>query len=514
MKKQISYFFIGVLILTFVFFFYLKKQRGTSSSKRNYIFHSAEANTVELEKVLKHYRTDSLKQQAALFLIANMKDKSEISWKARTRWGLDTSFQLTDYANESAALRAKDSLGIWYYQDTVKMDIQNIESTFLINHIDKTFQLWKHSKWARWLNFSQFCEYLLPYRVSSEPLEDWISYLSTNYSKCVDSTMTTQEALIALNDTLKNKLAYDSRWLLYPASMQVQEMDSLGKGNCSHLANFATKVLRALGIPSVNDYTPAWSSYYSGHEWNALITPKGTVPFGIIYDMPEKFKLPRKTAKIYRKSFAIQRNCIWECKTSSQQIPLFFQNNHLVDVSHEYGTTFNFSLPLDSTLIPNYQNCIFLCVDNGGTWTPIDWGRIKNGQAHFSNVLGNVLLAAVYYQDGQLTLTYSPFLLSNIGEVLPLEPDYNHAINLDTITMDKYFIKKELSHYQLEYFDKGWQTAGFTKVYQVDNEDLQYTFKGFQEVPSNTFYRIRGAVFPFIIREGKCIELSRWNTEI
>lgn len=50
-------------------------------------------------------------------------------------------------------------------------DLEHITAGFLIKNIDEAFHAWRTYPWAKHLTFGQFCEYLLPYKISTEPLE-------------------------------------------------------------------------------------------------------------------------------------------------------------------------------------------------------------------------------------------------------------------------------------------------------------------------------------------------------
>ena len=60
-------------------------------------------------------------------------------------------------------------------------DVKIVTAGFLIQNIDSAFVQWKEGPWARHLDFEDFCEYLLPYRISNEPLEYWRDMLSGKY---------------------------------------------------------------------------------------------------------------------------------------------------------------------------------------------------------------------------------------------------------------------------------------------------------------------------------------------
>jgi len=133
------------------------------------------ANRSELQRVLAHYSRndkDSLHLKAARFLIENMPGHCELNspYLAAYRASMDSLYP--DMSNVVKKVvytipsRMKGLSGVC----TRKEDIQCITADFLITHIDNTMAMWRNCPWLRTLSFADFCEYLLPYRVTTEPL--------------------------------------------------------------------------------------------------------------------------------------------------------------------------------------------------------------------------------------------------------------------------------------------------------------------------------------------------------
>lgn len=105
--------------------------------------HLAGSNRVELERVLNHYKSDSLKRRAAVFLIKNMPYHSYLDGE-----DLDKAYRLY----QSCSGRKKDEISSIvdsctnvdgaFVMDRLqrKYDIQTIDSALLVHHIDETFR--------------------------------------------------------------------------------------------------------------------------------------------------------------------------------------------------------------------------------------------------------------------------------------------------------------------------------------------------------------------------------------
>ena len=68
-------------------------------------------------------------------------------------------------------------------------DLKTITADFLIKQIDYSFKAWHEKPWAKKLSFEQFCEYVLPYRGSNEPMENWREFFWEKY-KGLEKKMT------------------------------------------------------------------------------------------------------------------------------------------------------------------------------------------------------------------------------------------------------------------------------------------------------------------------------------
>ena len=136
-------------------------------------------NRGELEKVLAYCASpnDSLKLQAAYFLIGNMEGHSYVTYFLKDTLGNAVDFSALNYPNYDSLttdfkqLEAKHGTLDFDRKETLE-DLDVITADFLIKQIDYAFKAWRERPWAKKLTFDQFCEYVLPYRGSNEPLEE------------------------------------------------------------------------------------------------------------------------------------------------------------------------------------------------------------------------------------------------------------------------------------------------------------------------------------------------------
>ena len=136
-------------------------------------------NRTELEQVLEHYsdKGDSLKLEAAKFLIRNMLGHySYADTLSASHYydAVDKFLTMNPDCSPVVARAAIDSLGCLLLNQAIEPDINIVNADFLINNIDNAFDSWKHSPWAQHINFEDFCEFLLPYKlVECQPMDNW-----------------------------------------------------------------------------------------------------------------------------------------------------------------------------------------------------------------------------------------------------------------------------------------------------------------------------------------------------
>ena len=136
-----------------------------------YALNFAGNNRGELEQVLEYYKNDDLRYKAACFLISNM--PHYFSYKSDD---LDSVKMVKASCNRQGHIDIKlldKWQGFSYINANKIYDSHIITASYLIKNIDKAFEVWEKSLWYSHTSFEDFCEYILPYRIDDEPLEDW-----------------------------------------------------------------------------------------------------------------------------------------------------------------------------------------------------------------------------------------------------------------------------------------------------------------------------------------------------
>lgn len=387
-------------------------------------------NRIELEKVIEHFKksNDQDKLKAAYFLIGNMKNK--YSYNGSVVRKFDKMFEILDslhknkikFGNSSPLVQQKwDSLvGIYGFPTKKKAEVLDdphyIRSTYLINHIDESFKVWKKTKWK--LNFHQFCMYILPYRIGTERLEQWQKSLFKEYELFRDTTKAKNryDYTTALNMSLRmQKFNTNHTLWSYPFGIPASIMKKSRVGACQHLVAYTAMVMRSNGLPIGIDEVALWGNRGMGHSWNTLLMEDGKMfPFDASKDKLGGHKMfIYKFAKAYRQTF---ENIKRELPGDTSDIPSFIFSENKIDVTHEYTKTYNISIPIKFSLEQKKKHALICTFDNKN-WVPQDWGKIENDEVKFKNMGSDILYLAMYYHNGAYYPLNTPFVLTKNGKL-------------------------------------------------------------------------------------------------
>ncbi len=474
--------FVMILLVAFMLpLFCSCGNPGKTSPEVKEVLELAGKNAPELEKAIQHYEQtgDSLKLQALYYLIGNMKHRSYRVYDLRDKDGNVIDFNVLDYPDLYTMSAALDSIvqehGIDDFTNSQEVfDYQSISSEFLINQIDYAFRAWREKPWAEGLPFEDFCEYILPYRGSNEPLEPWREYFWNKYAG-IESQMTNPtdplEAASLINDDIKTWFHFDPRYYEHPTDQGFTEMVDGGLGRCEDMTNLTIFAMRANGLAVTADFTPWWANTGNNHAWNAIVTPDGrVVPFMGAEANPGKYRLANKLAKVYRKMFSKQENSLAFQDRKQQEMPKYISSTNLIDVTADYVEVCDVTIPLPYD-VSDSASIGYLCVFNSGEWRPIHWGFIESGQVTFTDMGMDIAYLPALYIDGEVVPFSSPFILRTDSSMEPLEAedDQTITVKLTSTTHRKLVVSTDgIDHsairpgtdYKLFYWKDGWISLG------------------------------------------------------
>ncbi len=466
------------------------------------IMEKAGDNRKELEKFINNYASagDEEKLKAAYFLIANMKDKTYAGFEVSDSNNNIIGFSTLNYSDYNSMTRAWDSIVEFrgkLHQQRVELiyDYEIISADYLINNIDKAFYAWKNYSWAKNLNFKEFCEYILPYRSTNEPLEEWRDYFIDKYSWLNDSVVNKNDPVEVckwINNDIRSWFSFDPRFYEHATDLGFTDMVEMKMGRCEDMTNLAIYAMRANGVPVMSDFTPYWAKSGNNHAWNAVLGADGKI---VIFmgggANPGEYKLNQAKAKVYRKTFSLQPGSLAEIKKEWEKAPPYINRNGLVDVTRDYVPVSDVELQLGAE-IPDSTRFAYICVFNTGEWKAIHWSFIDDkGNVRYTDMGTDIAYLPAFFINEEIVPAGDQFILTQEGEIKTNRPDTINRIELKLISttrkvtkettdfVEKVFLK-EGENYELFYWDNKWISLG--------EEEAMGKPLVFSDVPSGAMY--------------------------
>lgn len=362
-------------------------------------------NRTELEKVLKHYQKNKLKYKAACYLIERM-----YGCYFYSDYRIDSLKQLKRLSAQYGEGAWTDSVNrVWNefsYRKSQKIyDSQVITAKYLIENIDLAFSVWEQRPWARHYSFDDFCQYILPYRISDEPLESWRKIYYDHYATAIDS-------IYKGNDVVKVAQAVRQLFLKGQFKWNTQfTLPHLGPlfllehrlGGCRESCDFTLYLFRAIGVPTAIDSYLISPQTNGQHSWNVLKDTTGLpVPFWFMEtDVKRGQNDGRPKGKVYRTMFG----------------------GKLVDVTMEYFGENEAELEIDC---PQEVEQISLCVFSCGKYKEVDRAIRRGNKAIFHNLEPGVRFQPMYSKYNILYPSGYAFSISKTGKTHLYHPDTLH----------------------------------------------------------------------------------------
>jgi len=373
----------------------------------------AGSNRSELQTVLTHYAEtgETQKHAAACFLIENMaghnytelvffdSDDEPVEFDS-------LSFENYDEASEAMNKIEKDRGEVHYGRGEIVEDTQFISSAYLIENIDLAFQSWHTNPWSKDLSFKDFCEYVLPYRGSNEPVESWRGELMEQFAGLeaeMNDPTDAKEAGRLLEQRANAIIGFDPIFYLHPTDQGFAEMKQRKMGRCEDITNMQIYARRAGGVAVASDYTPYWAKSGNNHAWSVVIGAdgKGYSPIGGV------------AAKVYRKTFSEQLDSLGAKLKEGEKVPRWLKGKYYKDVTKSYVTTSDVQIEVPKS----DERFAYLSVFNSGHWKAIQWGEIKNNTVLFDAMGRDVLYLPSFYVGETIQQAISPFILYKDGSM-------------------------------------------------------------------------------------------------
>ena len=445
-------------------------------------------NRIELEKAISYFKkaNNPLKLRAVYFLIANMDIHSSATYGWVDNKGNNIPYDELSYPTVSAAKKALELLkmrhpGMHVVAEEIP-DIGSIKADLLIQPVNDSFSAWRSSP-AKDIPFEEYCEYILPYRVSVEPIEPWVEAYRQRFSWLGKSinTQGLQKGLSALSVDV-------SGWFTVASAEQVRKepLPRLGAmqllfrklGPCEDVADLSAFIFRSQGIPVALDVVPYWATSTGSHFSTTVFFPQmHPNQFDLSRANALGSAVPREPSKVLRITYSRQPNTLASFVKPNDIPEGFMRTENYKDVTQEYWKTSDVSCPL----FPSAGNkqVAYACVFNGLKWRPTWWSRIGENSAIFGNMSKGVVYLPVLYNNNKLVPAGFP-VAEGYTHAVVLAPDMGKRITVDMKQESGYLNYKMGRTYRLYYWNNKWELIG------QQTAGLNTTELFFPNVPSNS----------------------------
>lgn len=388
---------------------------------------TAGSNRQELEKVMQHYKGDKQKENAARFLIQNMLGKYYLEGDKIDQFHhfIDSVYQIEqeEYDQQTINKTYRTNNNLQRSSFKQQTDLQRLKADFLITQIDAAFLAWQ-KPWNKHLSFEDFCEWILPYRIGNELPETWRElYYNTFSGLLTDSISTAYNACIAINNELIKRPIHIFTDFPKPADIRPSSLIHIKFGLCGDYTNLAVYAMRSVGIPVSTGVIPHWGRGNNNHSFNLLYGEDGKY-----YDFAGGEQNPgdhlrrfEDIPKVYQKTFSVQQNSLIMTNTSKEEIPTFFKNPFMKDITEHFPFIHPQTVSIPLTKGNTHNQYAYLCVFDPQGWFPVDWGRISNKTVTFNHIGPDIIYQVASYEKNSLRPLSSPFAVDSTGEITTYE---------------------------------------------------------------------------------------------
>ena len=352
-------------------------------------------------------------------------------------------------------------------------------------NIDLAYDRWTSVDWGKSYDQDLFQEYVLPMRVSNEPLEYyWRSDILKKIaidgdSKDVRSVAEQINKQIKINMSLNLR---QSSLLGYKKTIQGDY------GKCDDRAVLTTMALRAYGVPAAFDYVPYWGNTNSGHSVCSAILPNDSIIlFQSHSNAPSDRELNYKTPKVYRRTYTLQGGSSIFKYGKRESVPPIFSQHRFIDVTsqHAIGVT-DVTVEID---VLHKNKLLYLSVFSPNNWQAIAYAKRQGNVATFfdigtgvndigespskcKNIGDGILYLPCFYDNGDIIPAANPIIVSESG-IRSIKCDNQ---NRETIILHrKYPLRQRIIAYADEM--KGGRIEGANTSDFSDSKELHYIFQ-------------------------------------
>ena len=469
------------------------------------------SNKPELERALKtiYSSGDQQKIKSVNFLIANMPIHRSQNYYWASETGQRIPYNELAYSSFKDAIAAFDQIksqkGKLHPVPYSYRDIDSISADMIVSDIDDALSAARKASGRK--NFQadeNFFEYILPYRTSIEPLQNWRTAYDARFKGLINSREQLDSQMLRIGQNIKswftNTYAIENRDEPLPR-LGAMQLLLRKKGACEDIADLAAFIARSQGYAAAVDYVPGWATASGVHFVNYINFGPGTKHH---YDAADGYildTLAREPAKVLRTTYSRQSQTIAVMlQNDTSEIPdNFMRLQNYKDVTAEYWKTSDLVVHLHKLKVGT-PKAAYISVWNYSKWKPVWYASSQsNGLAVYKNMCKGVVYLPMYYSKGRMIPASWP-VVNGYNFVKTLQPDSLNRRAIHIKEEPKYLAFRPGKKYALYYWKNAWVSLG---VQIPDEHTKEFVF---QNVPMNALLLLlpeyaQGKERPFIITE-------------
>jgi len=465
-------------------------------------------NRPELEKALNHFynTNDKMMISSINFLIANMPIHLSYNYywvdEKQTRIPFDES-KFASFKDAVTALEnIKRKYGKIFPVPFSYRDIDSIKASSLIENVELACKSYNSNN-NLGTSEKNFLEYILPYRTTIEPIENWRKVYTAKFAGLINNKTPLDSQVSSIGKNIRswftNTYKIETRNEPLPRLGALQLINRK-KGACEDIANLAVFMARSQGYEATVDFVPAWATASGVHFLNYLkISPK-VKPH---YDAADGYvldTLAREPGKVFRTTYSVQYETVaYQLHGDTSQIPNnFMRQQNYKDVTDEYWQTSNVNVSLFKS--PFKQTVAYISVWNYARWVPVWFGNIQSdSRTTFSRMGKGAVYLPLYYKNGKMIPAGWP-VINGYYSTQVLQPDLFNTHTIRLIEDSRYLAFRAGKKYKLFYWNSKWIPLG---EQIAGNKTFELVF---DKVPMNALLLLlpeytQGKDRPFIISE-------------
>ena len=147
------------------------------------------------------------------------------------------------------------------------VDLATATADFLLETVNLSREARERFPWGATVPHDIYLRYVLPPRVSQEPLENWRAHLLGELTPRLDGLSSMEEAALEVNRWCGERVGFQPT---QRRDQGVFETLASGYGRCEEMMIVHIAACRSVGIPAREAWTPYWTTCDNNHAWTEL----------------------------------------------------------------------------------------------------------------------------------------------------------------------------------------------------------------------------------------------------